>query len=94
MTRDLFSAAADAPKKSEPALAAPKKAPGADGQSDALRLDAPADPVDIDLQRRCAVCGADAPFGFGVSLRLGRSGIWTCGQHRDAGRTLKPDAPR
>ena len=30
----------------------------------------------------CAVCGADAGFGFGVFLRRGREGRWSCMAHR------------
>ena len=31
----------------------------------------------------CAVCGADCGFGFGVSMRFGRAGRWSCLEHRD-----------
>jgi hypothetical protein len=30
----------------------------------------------------CSVCGADAPFGFRVSLRNDQLGIWYCRAHR------------
>ena len=30
----------------------------------------------------CALCGAAAQFGFGVSLRKGQIGVWSCFQHR------------
>jgi hypothetical protein len=31
---------------------------------------------------RCSVCGADASFGYGVSLRRGELGDWRCREHR------------
>jgi hypothetical protein len=41
-----------------------------------------------DAERRCVVCGQPASFGFGVSMREGREGRWTCAAHRpqDEGR--------
>ena len=37
-----------------------------------------------DGQRACAICGAPAYFGFGVSIRGGREGRWACMEHREA----------
>jgi hypothetical protein len=37
-----------------------------------------------DGQRACAICGAPAYFGFGVSIREGREGRWACREHREA----------
>jgi hypothetical protein len=37
-----------------------------------------------DGQRACAICGAPAYFGFGVSIREGREGRWACREHRGA----------
>jgi len=34
----------------------------------------------------CQVCGAWAPFGFGVNLRAGQLGRWFCAEHRTQGR--------
>ncbi len=31
----------------------------------------------------CAVCGVDCGFGFGVFLRQGKPGRWSCLAHRD-----------
>ena len=31
----------------------------------------------------CVVCGVDCGFGFGVSMRFGRAGRWSCLEHRD-----------
>ncbi len=30
----------------------------------------------------CRVCGGPASFGFGVSVRTGREGRWSCLPHR------------
>jgi len=38
-----------------------------------------------DGERRCFVCGQPASFGFGVFLREGREGRWTCAAHRPQG---------
>jgi hypothetical protein len=38
-----------------------------------------------DGDRRCLVCGQPASFGFGVSVRAGREGRWTCAAHRPQG---------
>ena len=34
------------------------------------------------IHNSCAVCGADAPYGFGVALRKGQLGMWYCRKHR------------
>lgn len=39
---------------------------------------------DIDRMTICSVCGADACFGFGVTLdglRMGDAGDWRCAEH-------------
>jgi hypothetical protein len=33
----------------------------------------------------CGECGAYGAFGYGVSLRAGRMGLWYCGEHRPGG---------
>jgi hypothetical protein len=33
----------------------------------------------------CIECGRFGAFGFGVSLRTGRSGTWYCSEHRPRG---------
>ena len=38
-----------------------------------------------DGERRCFVCGQPASFGFGVFLREGKEGRWTCAAHRPHG---------
>jgi hypothetical protein len=38
-----------------------------------------------DGERRCYVCGQPARFGFGVHLRRGLEGRWTCAAHRPLG---------
>jgi hypothetical protein len=38
--------------------------------------------VSGNLLHVCNVCGADAPFGIGVSLRRGELGLWYCDKHR------------
>lgn len=38
-----------------------------------------------DDERRCFVCGQPARFGFGVHLRRGLEGRWTCAAHRPHG---------
>jgi hypothetical protein len=39
-----------------------------------------------DSERRCFVCGQPARFGFGVHLRRGLEGRWTCAAHRPHGQ--------
>ena len=46
-----------------------------------------------DGQRACAVCGAPAPFGFGVCLFHNREGRWACFVHRDAVQALRETNP-
>jgi len=43
------------------------------------------------LLHPCRVCGAEASFGSGVSLRQDRLGTWHCAQHRPA--TATPERP-
>ena len=38
-----------------------------------------------DSERRCFICGQPARFGFGVHLRRGFEGRWTCAAHRPHG---------
>jgi len=52
----------------------PKRAPAARSEPDIRR----------DGQRACAICGAPAYFGFGVSIRGDREGRWACMEHREA----------
>ena len=52
----------------------PKPAPG-ERSEPAIRPDG---------QRACAICGAPAHFGFGVSIRGAREGLWACMRHRQA----------
>jgi hypothetical protein len=55
-----------------------------------LRPAAPATPtIRLDGQRACAICGAPAPFGFGVHLSENREGRWACFVHRDAVQALR-----
>jgi hypothetical protein len=55
---------------------------------------APATPtIRPDGQRACAVCGAPAPFGFGVRLFHNRPGRWACFVHRDAVQALRETNP-
>jgi hypothetical protein len=42
-----------------------------------------------DGQRACAICGAPAYFGFGVSIRGDREGRWACMEHREAVERLR-----
>jgi hypothetical protein len=42
-----------------------------------------------DGQRACAICGAPAPFGFGVRLFHDREGRWAYFLHRDAVQALR-----
>jgi hypothetical protein len=35
-----------------------------------------------DRERRCFVCGQPARFGFGVRIRQGEEGRWSCVAHR------------
>jgi hypothetical protein len=37
----------------------------------------------------CKVCGKPAHFGFGVALRKGEIGRWSCALHRDQVRDMK-----
>lgn len=40
--------------------------------------------ADIDRMLFCSICGADACFGFGVTLdglRMGDVGDWRCAEH-------------
>ena len=46
-----------------------------------------------DGQRACAVCGAPAPFGFGVRLFHKREGRWACFAHRDTVHALRETNP-
>jgi hypothetical protein len=46
-----------------------------------------------DGQRACAVCGAAAPFGFGVRLFHDREGRWACFVHRDTAQALRESNP-
>src|ERR1700722_259754 len=46
-----------------------------------------------DGQRACAVCGAPAPFGFGVRLFHNRDGRWACFAHRDTVQALREAKP-
>ena len=46
-----------------------------------------------DGQRARAVCGAPAPFGFGVRLFHNREGRWACFVHRDAVQALRETNP-
>ncbi len=41
----------------------------------------------------CAVCGADAGFGFGVFLRRGQEGRWSCAAHRGQVEAMPEGAP-
>ena len=34
-------------------------------------------------EHRCQLCDAWGLFGFGVSLRKGKAGLWACMKHRD-----------
>jgi hypothetical protein len=43
-----------------------------------------------DGQRACEVCGAPAHFGFGVSIRQGQEGRWSCWEHREAVEAQTP----
>ena len=55
---------------------------------------APATPtIRPDGQRACAVCGAPAPFGFGVRLFHNREGRWACFAHRDSVQALRETKP-
>jgi hypothetical protein len=38
--------------------------------------------VNGHFMHSCAICGVDASFGYGVSLRLGILGEWYCREHR------------
>ena len=44
--------------------------------------------ADDNFIHRCCKCGGDAPFGFGVSLRLGRLGTWYCANHKPQHQTI------
>jgi hypothetical protein len=51
---------------------------------------APATPtIRPDGQRACAICGAPAPFGFGVHAFHDRLGRWACFDHRDEVQALR-----
>ena len=51
---------------------------------------APTEPtIRPDGQHACAICGAPAPFGFGVRLFQDRVGRWACFDHRDAVQALR-----
>jgi hypothetical protein len=63
---DLFSVTRPKPAVSWPGLSA--LAPAAAEPAGAVAV--------------CAVCGALAGFGYGVSLRRGRPGKWACFDHR------------
>jgi hypothetical protein len=43
--------------------------------------------ADNNFIHHCCKCGGEAPFGFGVSLRRGRLGIWYCANHRPLHQT-------
>jgi hypothetical protein len=50
-----------------------------------LLFDEPPNPaIRPDGQRACTICGAPAYFGFGVNVREGREGLWSCREHRAA----------
>jgi hypothetical protein len=42
----------------------------------------PAQPLTGRLETKCAVCGLNAPYGYGVALRQGKAGTWYCREHR------------
>lgn len=42
---------------------------------------AAASPLRPDGQFRCMICGEPAHFGFGVKLRAGNLGRWSCREH-------------
>jgi hypothetical protein len=46
----------------------------------------PVEPPHFDADgrfiHRCCVCGEQAFFGYGVSLRQDKLGVWYCGEHR------------
>lgn len=57
-----------------------------------VTVEAPARALDAEAfrralaEKRCAVCGSPAHFGFGVSARMGRLGQWFCARHVRDGR--------
>jgi len=47
--------------------------------------------IDRDLKpHSCTICGKPASFGFGVKLMHGIDGRWSCFEHRDDVKRIKP----
>lgn len=56
----------------------------ADGTTTTPREARLSEPPDYS-ERRCFMCGQPARFGFGVHLKCGLEGAWTCAAHRPHG---------